>query len=1350
MRPISLLVLCCLLPAACSAQSDQQTEFFETHIRPLLVERCYHCHNSAEDAQGGLALDFRDGLLRGGDGGSVIVPGDPGKSRLLAILRHEIDGLEMPEDSGKLSESEIAAFEEWIRTGAADPRDAPPSAEALAKATSWETKLRERRKWWSFQPIREHLLPSVRNTDWSRQAIDRFVLARLEAAGLNPAPRAESAVLVRRAWFTLIGLPPTIDESRHWTARLEERPRAAFAEMIDHLLNSPHFGERWARHWMDWIRYAESHGSEGDPRIDNAWHYRDYLIRALNADVPFDQLLREHVAGDLLDTPRINTELGINESVIGPAHLRMVFHGFAPTDALDEKVRFTDDQINAFSKAFLGLTVSCARCHDHKFDAISQRDYYALFGIFGSTRPARQVIDLPAETNRHREELSRLKTEIRTGVSEHWIGQIDDLPERLRQNEALWKTAEKRGNVLHTWFQAKQQAAAGQPIGDAWLALEKAARKASVKAQSFAEPSAKHAWNLSTKRDYAQWFPKGSGLPPQPHSAGGFSVATDGDLVLSGIYPAGIYSHELSAKHAARLTSPDVMLDGDYDVWIRAIGSGGAATRYVVQNYPRNGTVFPVTQLKPEWKWHRFNLNYWNGDRIHIELTTAQDAPLLVKNQPRSWFGIREAVIVPAGHAAPPDQPDFDNALFTVPIPESVDDIGQVYAFAIDRAVRGWADGSAGDSQALLLDACLKQGVLSNSLSALPAALQKSIARYRQLEGEIKTPTRVPGLDETIARDQPLFVRGNHRKPGEVVPRRFLEAIDAAPYNTQRSGRRQLAEDLLRDDNPLTRRVIVNRIWHHLFGRGIVSTPDNFGRLGDKPSHPMLLDDLARRLEVEHHWSLKQLIREIVTSETWQQSSTPSDAALRQDPANRLLSHANVRRLEAEAIRDALLQVSGRLDRSAFGAPVGGNTPRRSIYVSVIRNSLDPFLRAFDFPEPFSCTGRRDITNVPAQSLMLMNDPAITGYAASWVRTVLAAKTTDADRISLMFRSAFGRDPSADEVSRAADYLSETRDHFRTQHQKLAALKQDLAAARGQLTEIIAPVRERLEQAASEGHTQPALQVPPPISEWDFARGLRDMIGDADCQAKGGAKQDKNGLVVTAGGHAVTSPLKVTLREKTLEAWVQLDNLNQRGGGVMTVQTPNGVVFDSIVFAEKTPQRWLAGSNNFQRTQSFAGAPEETEAVSRPVHVAIAYDADGTVRGYRDGQPYGNPYKSNGPQEFKAGNSVVSFGVRHLPAVGNRLLAGRVLRARLYDRALTSEQIAATSQSASYFVSDAAVLAELSDADRNRVAALRQRVAQLTRRLKASGDVPDPGNDQAVWSDLARAMFTFKEFLYLR
>ena len=1307
--------------------TDEQLEFFESRIRPVLVEHCYQCHNSSETAEAEVRLDFRAGLRE-----SLMQSGDKysaSESTLLQVIRHEIQGSEMPEGGPKLDDAVVADFEKWLEMGAPDPRKEPPSKQELGALTSWETQLANRKQWWSFQPIQRPALPEVNESDW-QAPIDRFVLSELHKQGLSPSQPADPATLIRRVYFALIGLPPPVDKVQGFVGNPSPE---AYEAIVSELLESKHFGERWARHWMDWLRYAESHGSEGDPRLVGAELYRDYLIRALNQDVPYDQLLMEHVAGDLLPNPRVNKQLEINESLIGTAHWRMVFHGFAPTDALDEKVRFTDDAINTFSKAFLGLTVSCARCHNHKFDAISQADYYAMFGILASTRPGRAAIDLPEKQDRNKEELAELKTKIRAVLAKGWQQRLHATEERLLAQDRKLLAAftgmewSSEASATDYWRRLKEVLGAFQKQQEQFNASEKAA-----------------SWDLAAAKDYRSWFAHGAGLSDAPASAGSLVVATSGEQILKQVLPGGAYSHLLSDKHAARLESADFKLDGKYRLWLQVAGEGKAMSRYVVQNYPRNGTVFPVTEHRSrDWRWQNYDVKYWEGDDVHIELATANDAPLLVKNQDRSWFGLRRVAVTAIDQAGPPGndlswlQPIIQSA--SEGDPEDQAELAGLITSAIEGAIDAWQAGKATDSQALLLDRCIIQQVLPNDLKQLPE-LGNLLTQYRELESNVPVATRVPTLGEWHASDSPLFARGDHRQPEATVPRRFLEAIDDSPYRTNLSGRLELAKDMLRADNPFTSRVIVNRIWHHLFGSGIVETTDNFGRLGSQPSHPELLDYLADRFRREESWSLKSLIRQIVLSKTWQQASEPSAEAQADDPANRFLSHANVRRLEAEAIRDSLLSAADSLDDSLFGRPVGGDSNRRSVYVNVIRNRLDPFLTTFDAPVPFSTKGRRDVTNVPAQSLLMINNPRVRSLARALAERT-AVESDEAARVAKMWSAAFSRPPTAGESIAMLNFVHGLQAGYEKQQLQLDRLRKQSEQIRQQLANILDPVRERLQRELDLG-TIPQLDLKP-AAEWYF-----DSSDDEDrfpVGLKGNAKIQDGALVLDGNSWGETKNLGLNLKEKTLEVLVSLSDLSQKGGGAMTVQDSPGVIFDSIVFAERANREWMAGSNNFARTQDFGGAPEG-EAKDNPVHILIAYAKDGTITCYRNGQRYGRPYKTS-LQAYSGANTMVVFGLRHgRGAAGGRMLAGAIHEAKLYDRALTADEAAGAAAMANKSIGRKQVMAALSDSDQKMVAQLESQLQQLGEQINASQVLAKAEE----WTDLAHSLFNMKEFLYVR
>ncbi|MFZ4766716.1 MAG: DUF1549 domain-containing protein, partial [Roseimicrobium sp.] len=653
-------LLLCATPTLRAAVDGQ--EFFESRIRPILVTECYDCHG-AKKAKGGLRLDSREGLLTGGDSGAAIVPGAPEKSLLIQSLAHTHadEALHMPKDGAKLDGKTLGHFLTWVRMGAPDPRDKPEPA--LSAEQSWEQTLTQRKQWWCFQPVKNVPLPAVNDTAWSEHPVDRFILAKLEAQRLKPAALAAPTTLIRRLSYTLTGLPPTPEEvaAFHQSAQ-GDRP-SAIRTLVDRLLASPRFGEKWARHWMDWVRYAESYGSEGDPPIPYAWRYRDYLIRAFNDDVPYPQLVREAIAGDLLAKPRLNTKLGLNESALGIGQLRMVLHGFSPTDTLDEMVTFTDNQIDTVTKAFQGLTVSCARCHNHKFDAISQADFYALYGIFTSTHPAVIDVNAPGSGQAQRAELEKLKAQLK------------------------------------------------QVVGRAWLASTAVATaKANAASQPTAALTVLKSWDL--RKD--AWFTDGQGVAQGATKAGTFSVALEGDRVISHVHSAGVFTDLLSTKDRGVLISPRFLCEGG-TLWMRAAGSGGARAKYVVQNYPRTGTIHKAKEFKDAGDavlgWRQLDLNYWKGDEIFIQCATVADMPAETKLDERSWFGITD-VLITQGTVAPPNPPTADDA---------------------HAAVAAWLEGTLTDAQADLIDGLLAKGKLPNEPKHIPDAAPL-LARYREIE----------------------------------------------------------------------------------------------------------------------------------------------------------------------------------------------------------------------------------------------------------------------------------------------------------------------------------------------------------------------------------------------------------------------------------------------------------------------------------------------------------------------------------------------------------------------------------------------------------------------------------------
>ncbi len=1012
---------------AATALPSAETEFFEGKIRPVLAAECYECHG-AKKQKGGLRLDSRDGWKAGGDTGETIVPGQAAKSLLIKSIRHEDPDLKMPSKSPKLDDAVIADFENWVNMGAPDPRDAPPRDDRGKPA--WSELLAARRGWWAFRPVQMPALPAVKNRDWSTNPVDLFLLAKMEANALKPSAQADPQTIIRRLTFTLTGLPPTPDEVKVFVADSKNNPQSAIGHAATRLLASPRFGEHWARHWMDLMRYAETHGSESDPEIPDAWRYRDYLVRAFNADVPYDQFIREQIAGDLLPKPR-RAEDGVNESLLGTAQFRLVEHGYQPIDTLDDQVKAVDNQIDVVSKAFQGLTISCARCHDHKFDAISQRDYYALFGIFASCRPAMVTVDSAAKLASHDGELAALKGPIRETLADAWTEAASHFSDRLlhpRDGDPLAKliadAAKNPANPMNAW---SQLASAGDSFSSQWKGFVDKSRVKFEEGRAFNSDYFQPGWDFASG-DVKAWYSHGLGLAEPFARAGEFGVNPDGNRVIDGLLPAGISTNRLSRKHNGSFTSPRFKIDSD-SIFIRAGGGGGAWVRVAFDNYPLNSNpTFPKSEFKStESGWVRFDTAYRKGSWAYLEFITADDNTRHESSAPkdsRSWFSA-ERVVFSDGKEPPRESPGAAELVLAGDAPRTADDLAARYEKLLRGAIAAWRMDAESEPQCALLDLLVRRDVLPANLPALPK-IAGLVAEYRRLESEVPVPSRAPGVFETVGLDAPFLPRGDHLKPGDPVPRRYLEVFGGQPFHTALSGRLELAEALASRANPLTARVMVNRIWHWVFGRGLVPTVDNFGRMGDKPANPELLDFLAVHF-VEHGWSVKELITFLVTSRAFQMNSEASSSAVEIDPANDLLSHARICRLEAESIRDSLLAVSGKLDFKMGGASEHFDAARRSIYLEVLRTKLNPFLQVFDSPVPFTTVGRRDSTNVPAQSLTLLNAPFVIDQSRAWAQSLLrtGADENRDSRVTRMFSAAFAREPSARELIASAAYLTQ-------------------------------------------------------------------------------------------------------------------------------------------------------------------------------------------------------------------------------------------------------------------------------------------------------------------------------------
>ncbi|WP_169976945.1 PSD1 and planctomycete cytochrome C domain-containing protein [Tautonia rosea] len=1068
-RLLVVVSLVLLAPALRVDARDDATRnaFFEEKIRPALVLHCAECHGAAKQA-GGLRVDWREGLREGGYSGPAIEPGNPDESLLLLVMEHAEPGLEMPRKAPKLSDEILRDFRTWILEGAYDPRASLPSPEESAE-DEWSIKLVERRSWWSLQPVIQPTVPQPDDPLWSRGPVDRFILDRLLHEGLRPADPAEPAVLARRLAFVLTGIPP---DEESLQAFLDDPSPIAYERLVDRLLESPHFGERWARHWMDVVRYGDTYGYEWDIPAKGAWRYRDYLIRAFNEDVPFDQIVREHIAGDLLENPRTDTVNGIVESLAGPMFFQLgeKRHGdSAEFDGIHQEM--LNNKVDAFSKAFLGLTVSCARCHDHKLDAISQRDYHALAGVFMSSRWVSRTLDTPERNAEVLIELRRLKAPLRDALADWWQSQAAGWDDTLIASTdssdpsnpwavAVQNAGEERTleHPLYPWITLMNAVQEGADLASGWEEL--ALRYAQEREKRIQE----NASSFTLVADFSNgvppgWSVEGEGLRDGPVRSGDFIVALEGEAILNAILPAGLFTHALSPRLNGALRSP--FLNTLPAPWLHWESCGGefSAERTVVDNAFLTERQMYLARSAPAWSGYP-PFPEFSGRRVYRELATKTSNPNFPPRvglggpcseeqaaDPKSWFGVTRAV-VSADAGTPQDELGRFAPLFDHPTPHSLTDLAQAYQQWLKASLDRWAADQATDDDSILLNWLLDHGLLPNRLSDKSSpALQLLVETYRTTERELLEPQTINGMadfDEGI--NDRINIRGDYAQLGPAVPRGFLEVLSAkavdAAFRSVASGRRELADRVASPDNPLTARVYVNRLWQWVFGVGLVGSPNDFGKLGDPPSHPELLDWLAARL-VDEGWSTKRIVRELVLSATFRQSSLAISGSAEIDPANRLLAHYPLRRLDAESIRDAILVASGQLDSRIYGVPINphrssedpskrlysgpvNGANRRSLYTKLTVMEPPRFLALFNQPPPKIPTGRRDVTNIPAQALALLNDPFVTDQAASWGKRVAAHPADSiADQLSVMFRDALGRTPNSAEQERWSNLVND-------------------------------------------------------------------------------------------------------------------------------------------------------------------------------------------------------------------------------------------------------------------------------------------------------------------------------------
>ncbi|MBX9652375.1 PSD1 and planctomycete cytochrome C domain-containing protein [bacterium] len=872
-------------PLIADDADKEKIEFFEKKIRPLLVAKCYECH-SGKEANGGLRLDTKDFVIKGGDTGPALTPGDPDESLLIEAIRYKNTDLQMP-PKNPLSAEEIALLEKWVGMGAPDPRD---EATPVVSSGPSGMSIEEGRQFWSFMPIKRANLPLINERDWIQTPVDAFVLHKLEAIPLRHAQRADKRTLIRRVTFDLVGLPPTPVQIETFLA--DESPDA-FERLVDRLLADPGYGVRWGRHWLDVARYADSNGLDENLAFGNAWRYRDYVVDSFNVDKPFNRFVVEQIAGDQVEGANLESRTGTGFLVLGAKVL-------AEPDREKLMMDTIDEQLDATGKAFLGMTLGCVRCHDHKFDPIKQTDYYGLAALFKSTKTF-------GDTN--------------FGAIKHW-------------NEFSFASSEEQEKLksIDAEIAKKKEAATGYRN----QAMEKIRSEARSKGADYLMASTKVDVNASLVEME--------------------KVATD-----RGLHPRILFQ---CRRHL---------------------------------EFHRDDPFFEP--------WHRFAAVLdEKGIEAHYRPLFAEMEEALAKE--RAKTPPVQTLVDPRFEAARAALYDTSGFLAVPPKPE----------FAFDAA---------------------------------------TLAEYYRLSEEARIvesrapdePSAMSVIDGTVLTSLPIHIRGSHNNLGASVSRRFPEVMTRDPSSSElpadRSGRLEFAKWLTSDDHPLTARVIVNRIWRWHLGKGIVASTDNFGKLGDKPSHPELLDWLASEF-MHSGWSIKELHRLVLSSNTYQMDSVHPDetTASTIDPEINYLWRFRRQRLEAEEIRDSILFVAGSLDQSIAGKSVPlrnrqfvfdhtsidhttYESTRRAIYLPVIRNNVYTLFEQFDFPEPTSPTGDRHTTIVAPQALLLMNSDLVMDSADAMADLLLTESIQDADRIRAAYRLALGRYPNEEETEMARKFIGD-------------------------------------------------------------------------------------------------------------------------------------------------------------------------------------------------------------------------------------------------------------------------------------------------------------------------------------
>ena len=1041
-------------------------EFFENRIRPLFIEHCISCHGGNPDRiRGGLIMTDSVSLMQGGDGGPVIVPGKPDLSPLYLAVTYANPELAMP-PAGRLSDQEINDIRTWIEMGAPDPRVDNSLVDPI-DADPWRDPNGKGREHWAYVAMKMETPPQVDDVDWPRNTLDTFILAKMEAEGIAPAPEADRRTLLRRVYFDLIGLPPTIEESQ---AFLNDESPGAYTRLIDRLLDSPHYGERWGRHWLDVARYSDSNGLDENTAFANAWKYRDWVVNAFNTDLPYDQFLTMQIAGDLLPEPSEREDA--IDNLVATAFLALGPKVLAEPDKEKMVADIVDEQLDVMGKAFMAQTIGCARCHDHKFDPVPTSDYYALAGIFRSTRTMESLNTVA----RVRERPLGLRSEI--------IAIADHQARVLEAQENLDKARALRATEIQNRLT--------QRIEDTLLASHEISGL-----PDYREAENHNGSNLNT--DFDRWGP-GVGIlhtinPGEiqyveytlhTEVAGGHVVrmryASEDERPLT-VVLNGVEVSDTFCRNGTGSYLPDGM---QWDTLSFQLPVGTSILRLEREGSFPHIDRFVITSDIHE-RAHELELSRVAED-LGIELLVLRRWSEYLAWEP--MFSVwREYAAIPhadwntsapkvharlqkrfAGDTRPdtsgvgPREKTFARILLEGSPPTSLQHLAERIQTSILLVMGAWDALATFMPDATALpdkgQEAIRQALVGSSgLLGIDDELSIAVgsaygAEIVRLESEVKelhdrTPADLDTgivVEEGVIADMPIFIRGNHTTPREdPTPRGMLTVLSGvlAPpaVRNESSGRLELAKWMTHPDHPLTARTMVNRIWQWHFGRGLVETSSNFGLRGGRPTHSNLLDWLALTF-IQNDWSIKDMHRLIMNSATYRMGRQINPHAMEVDPKNYLLWTRSPRRLEAEPIRDSVFAVGGSLDRTVGGSLLNtGNfgyvtndqsasnetyvSPRRSLYMPIIRNDMYSFFSTFDYTDPSMSLAKRPSTVVAQQALFMMNSPLVASQSERIANAILAEADSFDQRLELVFKKLFARSPNEQERKRMNAFLVE-------------------------------------------------------------------------------------------------------------------------------------------------------------------------------------------------------------------------------------------------------------------------------------------------------------------------------------